>query len=48
VPELPLDHSERMLELGTDAGLEVFELLDQCIGLLASVQRAGRANLNTA
>ena len=38
-PEVPLDHPQRMLDLGTHAGLELLDLVDQGIDLIALVQR---------
>lgn len=43
VPELLLDHTERMFDLGSRAGLESLDLLQQPIGLVPGIQRLALA-----
>ncbi len=45
VSELPLDDTERVFDLGSDAGLQALELLDQRIDLARLVQRAALAGV---
>lgn len=46
MPKLPLDHPERVLHLGTDAGLDSFDLADERVKRFAWVQRAAFARFH--